>query len=133
MFNLDKTKVDERDIILFDEPYDQKKYCGGCRRFEGLSASDLKKLADIGVIDLEDGCNYSPTAGEILEFMQAYPMAFTAHGYAISPSRDDYRVTIEGVAQQPGSFTSKKMVEDFTMTFRFADDFDLNPMYCWYD
>ena len=105
---------------------------GGVRHFEKLGLDDLSKLFERNFIDPEDAQNESPTAKEMCEFMQRHP-SFTCHGYAVSPDRNDYRVTIEGV-ERNGAVTMEMFV-DFVSLFRYADEFEAsqNGLYCWYD
>jgi hypothetical protein len=58
---------------------------------------------------------------------------FTAHGYAVSADRHDYRVTIEGVAMS-GEY-SKDTLLAFVKMFRDADELTLSETYlsAWYD
>lgn len=118
-----------RDEVLFGE-YDKEQYLGGTRRFSGVTLEDLQFLFEHDFIDPFDAQNYSPTAQEYYDFLQKYP-AFSVHGYAVSDDRDDYRVTIEGV-NHAGKMTEEEMVA-FVELFRFADEFDFQTGYCWYD
>ena len=53
-----------------------------------------------------------------------------AHGYVVSPDRDDYRVSIEGL-QYSGEVSAELMVE-FVELCRYADEFSatLSGLYC---
>ena len=131
MFNLNKD-VNSRDNIIFKENYSPDKYLGGICRFERLSLKNLELLIDNKFIELNQCQNNSPTTEEILEFMKKYPK-YTAHGYAVSLDREDYRVTLEGVEKNT-SAESKEELEDFTKLFHLADDFITDSyMYCWFD
>ena len=81
--------------------------------------------------DSQDNLNDSPFIDEIYDFLTAHP-GFTAHGYAVDVSRDDYQVSIEGVL---GNTRDKDAIIDFIGTFRFADEFTCydNFQYCQYD
>ncbi len=127
-------QANERDEILFGEPYNKTKYCGGCRRFDALSAEDAQKLMTLGFIDPEDTQNCSPTAQEILDFCLDGSGKWQIHGYAISIDRSDCRVTFEGL-QSDGPLTASEAL-DFVMEFRFADELcaeDGGGAWCWYD
>lgn len=132
MADLDKKNVDERDKIIFGEKYKQNKYLGGCRSFSDLDVDALKQLIDMNFIDLEECQNFSPSVEEFYEFMKSHP-CITCHGYAVSPERSDYRVTIEGL-EYIGIVTMEMLV-DFVDMFREADEFSVstNGLYCWYD
>lgn len=125
-------KVVQRDTILFGG-YDPKHYArGGVRYFDHIDAQTLRELEYQGFLDPEDAQDFSPTAGDILYWMEQNP-GFTAHGYAVSPERFDCRVAIEGVEFR-GNVTLDNLIP-FTEMFRHADDFDIrdNGLYCWYD
>ena len=129
---LNTGNVNQRDLILFSEPYDEKNYHGGIRRFESLSWLDLEELFRLNVVDGEDRQNCSPSVQEVREFMKEHPI-FKAHGYAVSPKRDDYRVSIEGV--QCGSGFDLDDVVAFFTVFHDPDELsvDRDGIYCWFD
>ena len=122
----------ERDMIIYGEGYLPSKYSGGVRCFEKLELKALEKLLDKGMIDPEGTQNYSPTVEEFYGFMQKHPL-FTAHGYTVSPERDDCRTTIDGI-EYNGAVTME-MVIDFTDLCKGADEFlvGTDHLYCWYD
>ena len=127
-FNLD---VKLRDSLLFDDGYQPREYGGGIRRFTAADACTIAKLIAFGFLDPEDCQNDSPTAAEFLEFMHEH-QGFLAHGYAVSPDRDDYRVTIEGIGKL--AHISEEDREAFGW-FRDADEYycGAGECYCWYD
>ena len=133
MFDLDRSKVNLRDQILFGEDYDPQKYFGGVRHFKGLAADKCKTLIDNNLLSPNDSQNDSPTAEEMYEYIRCYPEC-TCHGYAVSPDRNDYRISLEGV-EFNGRDVELDMVIDFVNTFRYADELtvDRNSLYCWYD
>ena len=112
-----------------NEPAD--KY--DCFSFTGLSAKDLKKCIAKGWADAEDRQNNSPSIGEILEFLEANP-SFEAHGYVVTPRRDDSRISLEGVETEGAP---REQVDAFIDTFRLADEFMFNSnggcCRAWYD
>ena len=122
--------IKERDKIIFGkyEP-DAYKY-GGIHHFNGLDHYRLQKLIDKDFIDPEECQNYSPSTEEFLDFMKDHP-EFTAHGYAVSIDRDDYRVTLEGI-ESDERMDYETMV-DFVELCRLADDFCLDTPYAWWD
>ena len=131
---LNKANVNKRDLILFGEDYDPRKYSGGIRYFSGLDYSGLTELFRLDVIDPDDRQNEdAPNSSEFLEFLYDHAR-FTAEGYAVSPERDDYCVSLEGV-DCDGYFSPKDLV-DFVMMFRFANEFSVDTeegLHCWYD
>jgi hypothetical protein len=124
--------VNKRDAILFGRGYEPKQYLGGIRRFDNVTAGGLRLLLKGGFLDLYDAQNNSPTAREFLRFVEEHPK-FTVFGYAVSPDRDDYRVTIEGC--ETGKILSAEDVADFSDKFSGANEFSVsqNGARCWYD
>ena len=130
MLNLNRD-VQTRDELIFGK-YDESKYSGGIRHFKDMSLSTLEKLVAQNFIDLDEQQNDSPTVQAILGFMRTYP-DYTAHGYTVSIEREDYRVSLEGVAKEREADTIEEL-KGFMNMFRFADDFCTdNEMYCWFD
>lgn len=129
---LNKKNVNQRDLILFDEPYTEEHYCGGCRRFDGVNYDDCVELLNLGVIDPEDQQNEAPPVEDIVKFLKNHPN-FKAHGYAISPKRDDYRVSFEGV--ECGKHYTLEDVWDFFELFTYPDELSVgrDGMRCWFD
>lgn len=99
--------------------------------FDNLGAVKLGALIKLGFADPEECQNDSPTIGDILKFLKANPSC-TAHGYAVSPERDDYRISVEGVEGHTGD---EQQISAFTKMFRDADDFraQFGYQYAWYD
>lgn len=130
MFGLNKD-VATRDKIIFGTE-SGVKYLGGIRRFEGLTVDQLTELEEYGFLYLDDAQNYAPSVGEFIEFMKKFP-EFTAHGYAVSVERSDYRVSIEGV-EKHGEATPEEL-EAFEDLFSDADEFTATSegLRCWYD
>lgn len=126
--------ADQRDQIIFGEDYNQEKYGGGLRYFDELTISQINQLEEAGIIDREDAQNDSPTAGEMIDFLRERKTdGWYVHGYCISPDRADFRITFEGVGKKTAP--SKQDIIDFSMMFRFADEFSANSkaLRCWYD
>lgn len=130
IFNLNKD-IKTRDEIIFDE-YDPQKYVGGIRHYKELTYEQLEELDDKCFLDPEECQNYSPSIAEFMDFMKDH-REFTAHGYVVSDTRDDYRVSIEGLFKF-GNITYEETIE-FVDMFRCADEFTCTKeeLYCWYD
>jgi hypothetical protein len=122
----------ERDKLLFGDATKERYRLGGIAHFEDVSVLTLKRLLELGYADAEDAQNDAPTYEQFLEFMDAHPKC-KAHGYAVSPDRDDYRISIEGVGMR-GRVT-RAMLQNFTDFARHADEFyaDSKGLYCWWD
>lgn len=132
MFYMSRQLADRRDQIIFGQDYDKDKYSGGLRRFGRINGEDLHKLLNCGFADPEEQQNSAPTIGEISKFLDDHPN-FWAHGYVISPERDDHRVSLEGV--ECGSDYDLSDVQDFFSLFNYPDEVtvDKTGMYCWFD
>ena len=122
--------VEARDTLIFGE-VNPKAYRGGIRYFDGLSLSALHELFAKGFIDANDRQNDAPAASQILAFMERYP-DYTAHGYAVTLDRTDYRVTLEGVTKGAPADSIDEL-EDFTTLFKDADTLNSAIMDCWFD
>lgn len=128
------TDIAMRDKIIFGSynPSVYGPHGGMVRRFGGLDLDTLQILHEHNFLSLDDCQNYSPSIGEIMEFMDKN-IGFTAHGYVVSDARSDYRVSIEGVEKVHG--ITETDMEAFRELFGDADEFDCNEngLYCWYD
>ena len=136
MFGLDKTKVNERDMVLFGEPYIKEHYGGRIRRFEDMNLEKLEKLVALNVVHMEDRQgSSSPSIMETMAFMRTHPKKFLCSGYAVSPDRSDYRISIESVYASPekGAKITEQDRIDFTEMYSHADDFNDDTLYAYYD
>jgi len=135
MMYITKELADAREQLVFGQPYDPKSYeMGGCKRFDRLSLNSAKDLVNLGLLDLADRQNDSPEARDMLDFVEDHGDGWYVHGYVISPTRDDCRVTLEGVGYS-GEPLSMDDLLDFVDAFRFADEFEVGKesAWCWYD
>lgn len=123
--------IETRDKIIFGSYKDSKYRFGGIRSFRGLDVDTLKILLDQNFIDPEETQNESPTVFEIYSFMEDYP-SYTAHGYTVVDSQEDYRVSLEGVEKGEPAYSIEEL-KDYMSLFRGADEFDESTMYCWFD
>jgi hypothetical protein len=68
--------------------------------------------------------------------MEEYPFAL-AHGYIVVPSRNDYRISIEGVSGDiPDECDMDDFKADFEEFFAGADEITVGPdrsFHCWFD
>jgi hypothetical protein len=100
--------------------------------FENLSYSQLYELIDNNLIELDECQNDSPTVNEFYKFMQLHINA-TAHGYVVSPGRDDTRVSLEGIALA-SEFVDKSALSDFIELCKHADELQTQgDLYAWWD
>jgi len=100
--------------------------------FEGVSASELDMLINEGLMDPHGSQNNSPSAMKFNDFMRSHP-GFTAHGYVVSPLRDDYRITIEGLYFRGSA--DDKLKEEFVDFANGADELKVEDdrLRCWWD
>ena len=108
---------------------EQPTQTGDCAHVEGISLDMIDKLIAAGFMDPAQTQNDSPTVAEFREFMaEADNADVRAHGYVISPDRDDARVSIEGLEYHGRA--DDDLMFDFISAFHHADEFGLR---CWWD
>lgn len=128
-FNRDFSR---RDAILGIEVDWNSNRTGGIARFSNLESGMLLKLFEEGFIDPNDKQNAAPTVRAFLEFMKQNPKVL-AHGYAVSPKRDDYRVTIEGLTV-PASDVTPQLEKRFIEFCKGTDELTLKGgLRSWWD
>ena len=129
MFILNRDDVLRQSIMGVDARYEM----GGTERFEGMTLEVLNELVRNNFVDLAHSFNESPTVSYFKNFMEQYPNeGLTAHGFLISPEREDYHVSIEGLE---ASSTNADFIFDFAKTFNNADELNskCGKQRCWYD
>lgn len=122
---------DKRELIIFDEHYDEKQYLGGCRRFEYMTVETLQRLVSEGFAEPNDKQNAAPSLGQLIEYGKQHS-GVTFSGYTISIRRDDYRVSIDAVNH---IFANETDAVDFSKEFHTGDEFiiDNGFGYAWWD
>jgi hypothetical protein len=124
--NPDSTRRDEILGLKWNDEF------GGISTFEGITLKQVETLLSENFIDPQNTQNESPTAEQFIDFMRKYPVA-QAHGYAVSPTRDDYRVTIEGL-YVPCADVTVQLLRDFVSLCRDADKLQISgDLYSWWD
>ena len=129
----------DRELILFGRVYDITNYTGGVSYFKGLSAAKLHLLMDLGFADPEDRQNNCPTIKKVYKFLQKMEdmgcSGWTAHGYAVAGYRDDYRISIEGVAFERDFPMTEPERHLFEVVFGDADEFECGDFRAraWFD
>lgn len=118
-------KANERDRIIWGEDFDENEYSGGIRHFTHISVDTAQLLIDRGYLDPEDQQNFSPTAREIINFIRCStnPYDWWLSGYAVSPARDDFRVTIDSFGIKEGARLDTEDAVAFVRFARYADEF----------
>lgn len=126
-----------RDTIIFGQPIDwEHENTGGLYYFDALTVEGLQELIDRRFADPEERQNFSPTIGEFMAFSQTQKSKgfdFTFEGYVISPDREDYRVSIDGI--QFRGDCSYQVIADFEAIAHNADEIEIDPnlLHAWWD
>ncbi|GLW31135.1 hypothetical protein Areg01_40750 [Actinoplanes regularis] len=94
-FNRDAARRD-RLLPFLDLLGNGETFTGGAGFFGPVDAAGLAVLLDGKWLDPDDRQNAAPSAWEIFQFVCDHPGTH-AQGYAISPDREDYRVSLETV------------------------------------
>ncbi len=133
---MDPSDANLREQMIFNRQYSSDYYrYGGICHFEHLTYETARELLERGFISPEDRQNEAPRAEDFIRFMAEHePERWFLHGYAVSPAREDVRISIEGIGSI-GSLSDHDMV-DFLRTFSSADSLfaeDGRPVFCWYD
>lgn len=129
--SVNNRNVDQRDMYLFNEPFISDDYFGGIKHFDALNANDIEWLMQNGFLDANEGQNKSPSTIEFLEFLKKYPH-YVAFGYAVSPDRFDYGITITGI-KSAKTTNDKIEMGDFVKFSKNADEFRTAPPRAWWD
>lgn len=129
--SVNNRNVDQRDMYLFNEPFISDDYFGGIKHFDALNANDIEWLMQNGFLDANEGQNKSPSTIEFLEFLKKYPH-YVAFGYAVSPDRFDYGITITGI-KSAKTTNDKIEMGDFAKFGKNADEFRTAPPRAWWD
>lgn len=118
-----------RDKILgISVDWGQQK--GGIYEFDDLSRKELSLLIEENFIDLNEKQNEAPSTKDFLKFIEDFPQ-FTIGGYAVSPSRKDYRVTLNALIS-PDTNLTPELVDSFLEFCIGADDIN-RYLVCWWD
>ena len=83
----------------------------------------MKKLDDLiagKFIDPDASYHDAPTARECLDFMITHPQ-LSAHGYAVSPRRQGYRVSLTGLDASDSTTVTPIMKKNFQKFCESAD------------
>ncbi|GIE76531.1 hypothetical protein Aph02nite_24810 [Actinoplanes philippinensis] len=94
-FNRDAAARD-RLLSFIDFLGNGETFTGGAGFFGPVDAAELATLFDGKWLDPDDRQNAAPPAWEIFQFVCDHPGTY-AQGYAVTPDREDYRVSLETV------------------------------------
>lgn len=126
-----------RDTIIFGNPIDWQNCClSGIHSFEALTVDQLQELLDRGFADPTERQNFSPTIGELFQFGQSQKIKgfdWTFQGYVVSPNREDYRVSIDGIEWRGDA--CYQIIADFEVIAQNADELNIEPNFlrAWWD
>lgn len=111
-----------RDMILFESPYDEKKYwLGGIRKFV-VPAYKIRSLVWDGLVDRAECQNDGPTIEEFLDYDSRHPGEnLLLGGYAVKATREDERVTIDSIQFVGGHNLTPEAI-CFIEEFHWADE-----------
>jgi hypothetical protein len=113
-----------RDEIIFGGYWEDRYKYGGCAN-DTIDYKQLKSLIDEDFIDMDECQNDSPTTQDFVDAISGYEDNVLFEVYAISPQRDDYRVTIEGI-ELTVPMTDLDQFIYFIEQFRYADEFEIH-------
>ena len=125
----------KRDSILnIKSNWSDHDRMGGIRSFEMINLETLKKLRDNNFLYLEDQQNDSPSIEEFISTLEKYPSA-TVSGYAVSPYRPDYRISIDSIEIKANKKEIKKCKNFFIELSKLSSTFLLKKkrIYIWWD
>lgn len=119
-----------RDTLIFGNAQDWSKAMGGITRFD-LDVANLERLVAEKFVNPAEGQNFGPEVSQFLTFMKKWPQV-KAVGYAVSPERDDYRVSIDGLVCKDN--ITPELMEEFNF-WRDADEYENRPdlLSAWWD
>lgn len=127
--------LDEFSELLY------KYYNAGCRSFKGVSLDVIKELVKNDFLKLDERQSSScPSTQEMIkvadDILEKDPDAkILFEGYAVTPFRDDYRVTITTIILISSKNIDDPIYENFMDLIKNADEIDKrdNFVYAWWD
>ncbi|MEK3699089.1 hypothetical protein NYE33_19135 [Paenibacillus sp. FSL R10-2199] len=130
IFNMD---YERRDRLLgITGEWIAKRGTGSVRRFEFNDVRVLKQLIENNYIDPLEAHNSSPSVEKMFNFMATYPNVLTK-GYATSPLRKDYRVTLDTLFV-PKEHVTRTLKHDFVAFCTKTDECEMEgDLYAWWD
>ncbi|MDF9839845.1 MULTISPECIES: hypothetical protein [unclassified Paenibacillus] len=130
IFNRDVERRD--DLLGIRGEWAALKNSHSVRDFDYIDVHILKELIENKYIDPLDTQNESPSVEEMFLFMNKYPI-IRAKGYAVSPFRKDYRVSIDTLFV-PKRFVSRRFKQEFLSFCASADELTAKPrLHAWWD
>jgi len=131
-------RMERREQLIFGRSFDPANYARNeLAYFEGISVDTAKQLLAEGLLDPNIFHNESPTMGEMISFACSGTdeEIWFFHGFTVSPSRPDCRITFEGMESYV--LPSPSRLAEFLRLHSKADELLVNEegygCYCWYD
>ena len=127
------------DVEVSREPV----YYGGSFTLVGLSARDMRVLIALDFMDPDEAHNRAPYIWQLVDFGEKYPFVRFG-GYAVSPDRKDYRISIENIDFHVYKGELEKypdFTRDFTRIAKGSDESFIDSsgpesdarFYAWFD
>jgi len=112
--------------------HDENWYHGGLRHFNDMDYDTLQWMVDNRFADLEERQNDGPTIKSFLRYLKDRPN-FSVIGYVVDSSRNDYRLSVDGITATDLSVDDKEFFS--TIFGRWADEYELNDesARAWWD
>lgn len=98
--------------------------------FDNVPLSVMDTLLEENFISPEETQNNALSLQEFIDFVLSQDVEFTFHGYLIGIGRDDYRVSIEGVAAVTEKEFPYEVTLTFTEKFKHADTIEAEKIIC---
>lgn len=125
-----------RDSIIFSSSLNWSELFGGVKIFYELSVEQLQQLVNQGFASPIEKHNNSPAIVEFITFariQQSKGFIFTFEEYVVSPFREDYRVSIDGIVFN--GICTNQVLADFEAFVGSPDELDIKSNYlrAWWD
>jgi hypothetical protein len=121
-----------RDKLLGISVQWGKDDLGGTIHIDRIEATTIQQLIAGNFIDPQDRQNEGPSVARLLSFMLQHSGSYS-FGYAVSPTRSDYRVSLEGVIV-PKRYVTPRALKEAHELCKNADEASFRPeIYCWWD
>jgi hypothetical protein len=132
MFEFNKNYKRRDDVLGICVDWNNEELHDDLIEIGSMDLDIVTMLLNEKFIDPESRQNESPSVKEFHAFMQKHSSA-RAFGYAVSPFREDYRISIEGLFVAPDDVTPE-IRKAFVIFCAEADELDTDVMLrSWWD
>ncbi|CAI6087336.1 hypothetical protein [Cohnella sp. JJ-181] len=112
--------------------FDWSKKQNDIAYYDNLDVRTLEELILNNHINPNDAQNAAPFVRDIFYFMTKYPQVL-ASGYLVGPSRDDYRISIDGL-YVPNKYVTEEIKSEFIEFCMDADELNTEEnLMSWWD